>query len=327
MKKNIAVITGGEASEAGISLKSAGVVCQHLNKEKYNVFKIIIEGNDWVVERENPTRILIDKNDFSFSVGGNRITFDCVFIALHGTPAEDGKLQGYFDLLHIPYNACGVLQAALTFDKLRCKEYLAPFGIKTARAVLLKKKEKNPSANEIIASLSLPLFVKPNQNGSSYGASKVETAEALQPAIENAFNYDTEILVEEFIAGTEVTCGVMTRKGEVIALPLTEIRSKTAFFDYQAKYEGLSQEVTPAEIDHQLTKRIQETTMAIYRQLGFKGMARVDYIIRNGEYFMLEVNSVPGLSEESIVPQQARAMGISLEELFDISITEALASG
>ncbi|MBL0309263.1 MAG: D-alanine--D-alanine ligase [Bacteroidetes bacterium] len=324
MKKNIAVITGGEASERGISLKSAEVVCKHLDKDKYNVYKIIIEGGDWMVERDNPTRILIDKNDFSFSISGNKVKFDAVFIALHGTPAEDGKLQGYFDMQHIPYNACGVLQAALTFDKLRCKDYLAQFGIKTAKAMLLRKNEKNPEAAQIISSLSLPLFVKPNQNGSSYGAAKVEKEAELSPAIENAFKYDTEVLIEEFIAGTEVTCGLITHKGEVIAFPLTEIRSKNSFFDYQAKYEGLSQEVTPAEIDDKLGKEIQQTSIAIYRRLSFKGMARIDYIIRKGEYFMLEVNSVPGLSEESIVPQQARAAGISLKELFEISVEEAI---
>lgn len=320
MKKNIAVITGGEASEVGISLKSASVVFKHLNKEKYNVFKIVIEGNEWFVERRNPVRLKIDKNDFSFTVEGHKINFDAVFVAIHGTPAEDGKLQGYFDLLKIPYNCCGVLQAALTFDKLRCKEYLEQFGIKTAKAVLLRKSATTNQKSEI----PLPVFVKPNKNGSSYGASKVTDEKDLAAAIENAFKYDDEILVEEYLQGTEVTCGLITRNGKVTALPLTEIRSKKGFFDYEAKYEGASQEVTPAEIDAALTKQIQETSEFIYRQLDFKGMCRIDYIIRNGVYFMLEVNSVPGLSEESIVPQQARAAGISLEELFGISIEECL---
>jgi len=321
MKKNIAVITGGEASERGISLKSADVVCRHLSKEKYNVFKIVIEGNDWVVERNNPVKLCIDKNDFTFTIEGHKIGFDAVFMALHGTPAEDGKLQGYFDLLKIPYNACGVLQASLTFDKLRCKEYLQQFGVRTAKAEIFFYKS---AINNRQSTIALPVFVKPNKNGSSYGVSKVTKAEDLLPAIENAFKYDDEILVEEFLAGTEVTCGVITVDGKITALPLTEIRSKSEFFDYKAKYEGNSQEVTPAEIDATLAKKIQETSEFIYKKLDFKGMCRIDYIIRDGVHYMLEVNSIPGLSEESIVPQQARAMGISLEKLFEISVEESL---
>ncbi len=320
MKKNIAVITGGDAAEAGIALKSASVVCKHLNKDRYNVFKVVIDGQDWVVERDNPTKLLIDKNDFTFSVNGNKITFDAVFIAIHGTPAEDGKLQGYFDLLKIPYNCCGVLQAALTFDKNRCKEYLSAFGVKSAKAVCLKRTDDRT----LVTDMSLPLFVKPNKNGSSYGASKVTEQDALLPAIESAFQYDDEILVEEYLQGVEVTCGVMTINGKVTAMPITEIRSKKGFFDFEAKYEGASQEITPAEIDADIAAKIQQTSAFIYRKLDFKGMSRIDYIIKDGEYYMLEVNSVPGLSEESIIPQQARALGLSLEQLFEISIEEAL---
>ena len=320
MKKNIAVMTGGDASEVGISLKSAGVVCKHLNKEKYNVFKVVIEGNDWIVERDNPVKLKINKNDFSFTIEGHKINFDAVFLAIHGTPAEDGKLQGYFDLLKIPYNACGVLQAALTFDKLKTKEYLAPFGIRTAKAILLKREEFAFTKPEI----PLPLFVKPNKNGSSYGVSKVIQEDELLPAIENGFKYDDEILVEEYLQGTEVTCGVITLDGVVTALPITEIRSKGAFFDYKAKYEGNSLEVTPAEIDPVIAQNIQKTSVFIYKKLGFKGICRIDYIIKGTDHYMLEVNSIPGLSEESIVPQQAKAMGISLEKLFDVSIEECL---
>jgi D-alanine-D-alanine ligase len=319
MKKNIAVITGGEASEVGISLKSASVVCKHLNKDKYNVFKVVIEGNDWIVERDNPVKLKIDKNDFSFTIEGHKITFEAVFMAIHGTPAEDGKLQGYFDMIKIPYNTCGVLQAALTFDKLRCKEYLEPFGVKTAKAVMLKRDEPLHRPH-----IPLPVFVKPNKNGSSYGVSKVTKEEDLLPAIENSFNYDDEILVEEFLQGTEVTCGVITMDGKVLALPITEIRSKSEFFDYKAKYEGHSQEITPAEIDPVIAKNIQETSEFIYKKLGFKGICRIDYIIKGTDHYMLEVNSIPGLSEESIVPQQAKAMGLSLEKLFEISIEESL---
>jgi D-alanine-D-alanine ligase len=323
MKKNIAVITGGEASEVGISLKSADVVYRHLNKDRYNVFKIVMEGSTWYVERDNPVRIEIDKNDFSFTVQGHKITFDCVFVAIHGTPAEDGKLQGYFDLLKIPYNCCGVLQAALTFDKLRCKEYLQSFGVLTAKGKLLKKKlyKATDLKPEIF---TYPVFVKPNKNGSSYGAAKVNTAAELLPAIENGFNYDDEILVEDYLKGTEVTCGVIRIDGKPTALPITELRSKNAFFDYEAKYQGSAQEITPAEINTVLTERIQQTSEFIYQKLDFKGMCRIDYIITGSDYYMLEVNSIPGLSEASILPQQAACIGISLEKLFELSVEEAM---
>lgn len=324
MKKNIAVITGGEAAEVGIALKSAGVVCQHLDKEKYNVYKIVIKGTDWVLEQEGTEGILIDKNDFTLTIGGRKIIFDCVFVAIHGTPAEDGKLQGYFDMLKIPYNCCGVLQAALTFDKARCKEYLAAFGIKSAKAVLLTPNDKANGAPKVLESLAVPVFVKPNKNGSSYGASKVKDAAKLQEAIDLAFKYDEEIIVEQYLSGTEVTSGVFVIDGKVTALPLTEIRSKAEFFDYEAKYEGKSEEVTPAEIDADLTKRIQQTSEFIYKKLDFKGMCRIDYIIMDGEYYMLEVNSVPGISEASIFPQQAKAVGITVGRLFEITIEEAL---
>lgn len=326
MRKNIAVITGGEATEVGIALKSAAVVYKHLSKEKYNVYKVLIDGTDWWF-MENETRIAkIDKNDFSLSLNGKKIRFDAVFIIIHGTPAEDGKLQGYFDLLGIPYNCCGVLQAALTFDKQRTKEYLSVLGIKTADAVLGYKKDGVSSfAERIEKSLSFPLFVKPNKNGSSYGASKVESKEQLPDAIAEAFKYDNEVLAETFIVGREVTNGVFTHNGKVTALPITEIRTKNSFFDYKAKYDGESQEITPAEIGSEWTQKIQETSVKIYEQLGFKGMCRIDYILKETDFYMLEVNAIPGLSEGSIVPQQAQEAGFTLEAFFGISIDECLA--
>jgi D-alanine-D-alanine ligase len=325
MKKNIAVITGGEASEVGISLKSAAVVCANLNSDNYNIYKIVIDGTNWWYTIGEERKTLIDKNDFSLTLDSTKINFDAVFVALHGTPAEDGKLQGYFDLLKIPYNCCGVLQAALTFDKAKTKDYLAHFGIKTAQSVLGLKSEAVISFhNRILKTLSFPVFVKPNKNGSSYGAAKVDSQNELMDALNNAFNYDNEVIVEEFLKGREVTNGVFTHNGIVHALPITEIRSKNEFFDYKAKYEGDSQEITPAEIDAALTKSIQETSVFIYKQLEFKGMCRIDYIITENGYYMLEVNSIPGISAESIVPQQARAMGFSLPEFFGMSIEECL---
>ncbi len=326
MKKNIAVMAGGPGAEAGISLKSGEIVCQHLDKEKYNVYKVLIEDTAWVAEHDG-TRTVVDKNDFSAMIAGAKVKFDAVFIAIHGTPAEDGKLQGYLDMMGIPYNCCGVMTAALTFDKSRTKEYLRLSGVLSARSVVAKKDgDRTKLAQQINNELTYPLFVKPNKNGSSYGASKVDSAEGLDAAIRLAFDYDDEILAEEYIKGTEVTCGVMRYKGQVTPLPLTEIRSKNAFFDYQAKYEGHSKEVTPAEIDPAIAKSIQETSAAIYERLDFKGMCRIDYILRDGQYYMLEVNSVPGLSAESIVPQQARAFGLTLTELFSNSIEACLSS-
>ena len=324
MKKNIAVMAGGPSAEAGISLKSGQVVCDYLDKERFNIYKVLIEGNDWVVESTGG-RMLVDKNDFSCMIDSVKLRFDAVFVAIHGTPAEDGKLQGYFDMMGIPYNCCGVLTASLTFDKNRTKEYLTPFGVLSAKAISAKKNDdRSVLSAHVNEQLSYPVFVKPNKNGSSYGASKVNTKEELEKAISLGFDYDDEILIEEYIKGTEVTCGVMTYKGKVIALPITEIRSKSDFFDYKAKYEGNSKEVTPAEIDTAIAKQIQETATFIYQKLDFKGMSRIDFIIRDGRYYMLEVNSVPGLSAESIVPQQAKAYGLTLTALFSNSIEECL---
>ncbi len=317
-------MAGGPSAEAGISLKSGQIVCEYLDKERYNIYKVIIEGNDWVVAPAK-VKTLIDKNDFSCVIDGAKVKFDGVFVAIHGTPAEDGKLQGYFDMLGIPYNCCGVMTASLTFDKQRTKEYLSAFGVLSAKAISAKNAaDKSKLASDVNAHLSYPVFVKPNKNGSSYGASKVDSKEELDAAIKLAFDYDDEILIEEYIKGTEVTCGVINYGGKLTPLPLTEIRSKSAFFDYKAKYEGNSKEVTPAEIDAPLAKQIQDTSAFIYGKLDFKGMCRIDYIIRDGSYYMLEVNSVPGLSAESIVPQQARAFGLTLTELFSNSIEECL---
>jgi D-alanine-D-alanine ligase len=324
MKKNIAVMAGGPSAEAGISLKSGQIVCEYLDKDKYNVYKVVIEGNDWLAETA-AGRVAVDKNDFSCTVNNGKVKFDAVFVAIHGTPAEDGKLQGYLDMAGVPYNCCNVFTAALTFDKSRTKEYLAPLGVLSAKAICAGKNEdKAILVKNVNEHLSYPVFVKPNKNGSSYGASKVNAKEDLEAAISLGFEYDDEILIEEYIKGTEVTCGVISYKGKVTALPLTEIRSKSDFFDYKAKYEGNSKEVTPAEIDSTLAKQIQETATFIYHKLDFKGMCRIDFIIREGKYYMLEVNSVPGLSAESIVPQQAKAFGLTLTELFSNSVEECL---
>ncbi|MCS6818984.1 MAG: D-alanine--D-alanine ligase [Chitinophagales bacterium] len=315
MMKNIAVITGGNGAEREISLKSAKVVFQHLDASKYNPYLIVINKTEWVVESSGNVIAVVDKNDFSAIVNGNKVYFDQAFIALHGSPAEDGKLQGYLDMMEIPYNCCGVLPAALTFDKSRCKEFLSFHGVKTAMSQLLRSPSPEPDSK-----FSFPLFVKPNKNGSSFGASKVNDISQWKEALENAFAHDEEVLVEEYLQGTEVTCGVIKIDKHPVALPLTEIRPKSAFFDFKAKYEGASQEITPAEISPALTEQIQRLSEKIYSLLGMKGMCRIDYIIKEGVPYLLEVNSIPGLTEESILPQQARVFGLSLKELFSLSL-------
>jgi D-alanine-D-alanine ligase len=325
MKKKIAVITGGEASEVGIALKSAAVAFKYLDKSLFDVYLIVIKGSQWwYIENEKEISI-IDKNDFSLSINNVKIFFDGVFIAIHGTPAEDGKLQGYFDMLKIPYNCCGVLTAALTFDKYKTKVFLSQYGIKTAKSVLgYKWQPIDEIYNRVINSLNFSVFVKPNKNGSSYGASKVNDVLKLKEAILLALEYDQEVIIEEFVKGREVTNGVFTIQGEIKALPITEILTTNEFFDYKAKYEGASKEVTPADIDYELTSKIQKTSSFIYSILDFKGMCRVDYIIKDDEFYMLEVNSIPGMSEESIIPQQAQAAGYDLTSFFTNSIIECL---
>lgn len=320
----IAVVTGGEASELEISLKSAGVVYKHLDRTRFEPYRVELRNNHWMCQVEDEFWP-VDKNDFTVQLPGkSKLHFDAVFLAIHGTPAEDGKLQAYFDLLHIPYSACGVLPAVLSFDKMRCKQYLSAVGIPTAKAKVLLKKAWTGRVEEVLEGLPLPLFVKPNKNGSSFGAGMADTPEKLGKAIDHAFEYDDEVVVEEYLKGTEVTCGVIRKEGKLMALPVTEIRSKKEFFDFEAKYKGFSEEITPAEIGDALTKVIQDLSVKCYSALGFKGMCRVDFIIRDGQAFMLEVNAIPGLSEESIIPQQARAVGISLQQLFTLVLEEAL---
>lgn len=313
-------MTGGTGAERSISLNSATVVCNHLSKDKYEVYKVFVDGFHWKVEKDDRLLGEVDKNDFSFFEEGSKKKFDAAFVAIHGTPAEDGKLMGYFDLLQIPYNCCSVATAALTFDKNRTKEYLSAFGVLSPAAILGTKVNRPQLEDQITSTLQFPIFIKPNKNGSSYGASKVNSPGEVAKAVELAFEYDDEILAEEYIAGTEVTCGCICLNGKTTVLPITEIRSKKGFFDFEAKYQGASQEITPAEIDAAMTAAIQKTVGFIYDKLDFKGMCRIDFIISNGKYYMLEVNSIPGISAESIVPQQAKVFGLSLSELFEATL-------
>ncbi|GIZ10470.1 D-alanine--D-alanine ligase [Flavobacterium sp. UMI-01] len=321
--KNIAIIMGGYSSEYKISLISGNVVYQNLDKNLYHPFRIHIFKEKWVYVDENDSEFPIDKNDFSVTLDGNKITFDCVFNAIHGTPGEDGLMQAYFELLNIPQTACDYYQAALTFNKRDLLSVLKPYGIKTAISYYLNQGDEI-KIDEIIAKVGLPCFVKPNKAGSSFGISKVHTKEDLPTAIETAYKEDNEIIIESFLDGTEVSVGVINYKGKVTVLPMTEIVSENDFFDYEAKYLGKSQEITPARISDELTQKVGAIAKRAYEVLKMKGFSRSEFIIVNDEPHMLEMNTIPGMTNESLLPQQAAAAGISLQDLFSNAIELAL---
>ncbi|WP_339626525.1 D-alanine--D-alanine ligase [uncultured Winogradskyella sp.] len=323
MKKNIAIIMGGYSSEYKISLKSGNVVYDALDKESYNTYRIHIFKNKWVYVNDTNEEFEIDKNDFSVLVNDTKITFDCVFNAIHGAPGEDGYMQAYFKLIGMPQTSCNMYQAALTFNKRDLLATLKPHGIKTAESYCLNLGDTiNETA--IIAKVGLPCFVKANKAGSSFGISKVYKKENLKAAIKNSFKEDNEIIIEQFLDGVEVSVGVISYKGETIVLPITEIVSENDFFDYQAKYEGKSQEITPARISKDYQQKTEIVAKKIYKILGMSGFSRSEFIFKNDEPYLLEVNTVPGLTKESILPQQAAAAGISMQNLFGNAIEEAL---
>ena len=320
--KNIAIIMGGYSSEYKISLISGNVVYQFLDKTKYNGFRIHIFKEKWVYVDDNNDEFPIDKNDFTTTVNGSKITFDCVFNAIHGTPGEDGLMQAYFELIGMPQSSCDYYQAALTFNKRDMLSVLKPYGIKTATSYYLNKGEHINTA-EIVKTVGLPCFVKPNKSGSSFGISKVKTEAELPIAIEIAYKEDNEIIIESFLDGTEVSVGVINYQGKITVLPITEIVSENDFFDYEAKYEGKSQEITPARISDEMTQKVSEAAKRAYEVLKMKGFSRSEIIFVDGEPHMLEMNTIPGLTTESLIPQQAKAAGISLTDLFSNAINLA----
>ncbi|MBP7478240.1 MAG: D-alanine--D-alanine ligase [Chitinophagales bacterium] len=317
--KNIAILTGGFDAEKIISFRSADVVEKFLPKTKYHVLQIIIETDGWY---EKHTKSPIDKNDFTLILDGKKHKFDAVFAALHGSPLEDGKLQGYFDILQIPYTCCSGWVSALTMNKMGTKKYLSDANVHMSKTLHFRRNQ--PINFEAIRALGLPLFVKPNAAGSSFGITKVHILDGLQRAIDIAFEHDEEILVEEFIEGREFGNGVFSYKGIPTALPITEIISETEFFDYAAKYEGKSKEVTPANLSPELTKKCQNLSLYLYKELECSGFVRFDYILKGEEFYFLEVNTIPGMSEQSIIPQQATHFGMSLTDFFDIALQEIL---
>jgi len=318
MKKNIALLAGGYSGEYVISIQTAQTIEKNLDDTRYNVYKIIVTRDEWYYEYAD-NHISVDKNDFSLHLGGKKISFDCVFIAIHGSPGEDGRIQGYLDMLRIPYTTCNSIVSALTFNKSYCNKVVKAFNVvNIANSVHLIKGEPY-SMGAILDTLKLPVFVKPNESGSSLGVSKVKKVEDLLPAIEKAFREDNQVLIEEFIEGRELTIGVYKANGYLNALPATEIVSQNEFFDYEAKYTpGVTNEITPAKIDNNIKEQLESKAMYIYRHLNCRGIVRMDFILQSAsnKLFFLEVNTMPGQSENSIVPQQVRASGRSLMDFY-----------
>jgi len=318
-KKNIAVIMGGFSSEHEISVKSGTVVYNHIDNYAYNAYKIHISEKKWVLIHSDDKQYVIDKNDFSATINNDKIFFDFVFNVIHGTPGEDGKILAYFDMLNIPYSSAPFYQMALTFNKRDCLTVAKQYGIKTATSIYLNQGDSFSNEN-IVAKVGLPCFVKPNNAGSSFGISKVHDIEKLDTALEIAFEENEEILIESFLDGTEVSVGVIQYKGKVKVLPITEIVSENDFFDYEAKYLGKSQEITPARITPVQEVKVTKAAKHIYNSLNMSGFSRSEFIFIGDEPYFLEMNTVPGMTEASLLPQQAEIAGITLKELITDTI-------
>lgn len=315
MKRTIAIIAGGDSSELPVSLHSAQGLYSFIDKEKYTLYIVELEGLRWEVNLPDGRKVPIDRNDFSFTYDGQKTTFDFAYITIHGTPGENGLLQGYLDLLHIPYSGCGVLPSALTFNKFTTNHYLKGFGIRTAESLMLRKGHEITN-EEVIRQIGLPCFIKPNAGGSSFGVTKVKTADEIQPAIQKAFGEDNEVMIEAYMEGREITCGCYKTRQKEVVLPITEIVSEREFFDYEAKYNGASQEITPAHLAEETAERVRLLTSAIYDILGCEGLIRIDYIITEGEKInLLEINTTPGMTATSLIPQQVAAAKMNMTDV------------
>lgn len=314
MKRNIAVIAGGNSSEREVSLRSAATVLEHLDKDLYTPYLVEIKGRTMSVELKERT-IPVDLNDFSFSKDGEKIVFNYAYIIIHGTPGENGILEGYLKLLEIPHSTCGVLASSLTFNKFMLNQFLRSFGIRIADSIMLRRGDVITAA-DVAEKIGLPCFIKPSDGGSSFGTTKVKSQEEIEPAIEAAFNESDEIMIESFMQGVEVTNGYYKTKKREVVLPVTEVVPKRDFFDYEAKYNGAVDEITPARIPDELRDRIQKLTAAIYKIVGCNGIIRNDYIITEGNKInLLEINTIPGMTETSFIPQQIRAAGMTVKEV------------
>jgi D-alanine-D-alanine ligase len=332
--KNIAIIAGGDSSEYEVSLKSAKGLFGFIDQSRYHLYLVLIHKGFWTVEIPDGRRPEIDKKDFSFFIDGEKIKFDFAYITIHGRPGEDGRLQGYFDMIGVPYSSCGVFAGALTFNKYVNNQFLKTQGVRVADAILLKgniRRENGENGEretrgieEVVSRLGLPVFVKPNEGGSSFGVTKVKEASQMLPAIEKAFSEGDEVIIERFIEGTEVTCGCYKTQTKTVVFPITEVVSENEFFDYNAKYKGEVQEITPARISDELTAVIQQETLRIYDLINAKGIIRIDYIIStDNQLFILEINTNPGMTETSFIPQQIKASGLNIKDVMADIIEDA----
>ncbi len=323
MKKNIAIVAGGDSSEIVVSLKSAQGISSFIDPKTYDNYIVRVEDARWTVEAGGEV-LDIDRNDFSFTQNGKTINFDCAYITIHGTPGENGLLQGYFELIKMPYSTCNVLVSALTFNKFACNTYLKGFGLNVAESLVIRKGMKQ-DADAIVQCIGLPCFVKPNAGGSSFGVTKVKEKAQILPAVDKALEESDEVIIEALINGTEVTNGIYKTKNKAVVLPVTEVVTDNDFFDYEAKYvKGKANEITPARISDDLTTRIKTLTSAIYDILGCNGIVRIDYIIQDGDIFLLEVNTTPGMTVTSFIPQQIEAEGLLIADVFEDVIEDAI---
>ena len=319
-KRNIAIVCGGDSSEHDVSMRSAQGLYSFFDKERYNIYVVDVKGQDWHVDLQNGDMAKIDKNDFSFKMDGKTVTFDYAYITIHGTPGENGLMQGYFELLHIPYSTSGVLVEAMTFDKYVLNNYLRGFGVNVAESVLLRRgEEEKYSDEEIEKRIGMPCFVKPAADGSSFGVSKVKNADQLAPALRVAFMESDEVMVESFMKGTEISIGCYKTRDKAVVFPATEVVTSNEFFDYDAKYNGQVQEITPARLSPETTKRVEEETSRIYDILHCNGIIRIDYILTGEpgkeQINMLEINTTPGMTATSFIPQQVRAAGLDIKDV------------
>ena len=328
MKKKIALIYGGNSSEVEISIQSGKNVASCIDKSKYEVYEVLLRGASWQVQlyegdsAEPVAAVEVDKTDFSFINKGVKTKFDLAYIMIHGNPGENGLLQGYFEMLGIPFNTCSAFVSTITFDKHSCKRFLDFAGVKMAKDHFLRQGH-DYSAKDIVKELGLPLFVKPTSGGSSFGITKVKREEDLDEAIQSAFKECDSIIIEECITGREMTNGIYKKNGEIVNLPVTEIVTNREFFDYEAKYLGMSNEICPAQISEELTKDIQNLTEKIYKYMGCDGLVRIDYIVKGYDIYFLEINTIPGMTAMSLVPAQVRAAGIDMGDFFTSLIQEA----
>jgi D-alanine-D-alanine ligase len=337
MMRKIAIIAGGDSSEYEVSLRSAAGIESFLSDQKqYTTTIVLLRGQDWRAQVGADEWVNIDKNDFSYIHKGEKHCFDFAYITIHGTPGENGVLQGYLDMIGLPYSCCGVLAAAMTFNKYTCNHYLKGFGVRVAESVLLRKTHNPLPIANILTQIGLPCFIKTNVGGSSFGVTKVKTMEEVQPAIEKAFAEGDEVICESFMKGVEITCGAYKTNDKAVAFPITEVVTSNEFFDYDAKYNGQVDEITPARIPDELRDEVQALTLKIYDILGCKGIIRVDYILTKAtgdeatdermEINLLEVNTTPGMTATSFIPQQVRAAGLNIGEVLSEIIEDSLNS-